>query len=183
MTMFFETSSILWKLYCNIPPLKVVSSCSRSALFIKTKNNVRACPLLKHPCIHLFLLESSNILTNLIASKYITIHTQGSKNKYINSIYHVYKCLEMQNNGPITCIISNHGFSLIKLLLIGWKNVWFLVQREIKKKKKNFGLQRRPTWIKCMFDPPPIQCPHDKGMEVQIYSSLSRVDTIITSHQ
>ena len=46
-------------------------------------------------------------------------------------------------------------------------------------REKNFGLQRRPTWIKCMFDPPPIQCPHDKGMEVQIYSSLSRVDTCI----
>jgi hypothetical protein len=25
---------------------------SGSALFIKTKNHVRACPLLKHPCIH-----------------------------------------------------------------------------------------------------------------------------------
>jgi hypothetical protein len=27
-------------------------SSSGSALFIKTKNHVRACPLLKHPCIH-----------------------------------------------------------------------------------------------------------------------------------
>jgi hypothetical protein len=34
-----------------------------------------------------------------------------------------------------------------------------------------------------MFDPPPIRCPQDKGMEVQIYSSLSRVDTIVTSNQ
>ena len=37
--------------------------------------------------------------------------------------------------------------------------------------------------MKCMFDPPPIRCPHDKGMEVKIYSSLSRVDTIMISTQ
>ena len=37
---------------------------------------------------------------------------------------------------------------------------------------------RRPTWIKCLFDPPPIQCPQDKGMKVKIYSPLSRVDTL-----
>ena len=52
-----------------------------------------------------------------------------------------------------------------------------------KKKKRNFGLRRRPTWIKCLFDPPPIQCPQDKGMEVKIYSPLSRVDTLVTSNQ
>ena len=57
-----------------------------------------------------------------------------------------------------------------------------VTNREIKR-EKNFGLRRRPTWIKCMFDPPPIRCPHDKGMEVHIYSSLSRVDTIVTSHE
>ena len=33
--------------------------------------------------------------------------------------------------------------------------------------------------MKCLFDPPPIRCPHDKGMEVKIYSSLSRVDTVL----
>ena len=62
-----------------------------------------------------------------------------------------------------------------KLVQYGWFAI--LIERE-----KNFGLRRRPTWIKCLFDPPPIRCPQDKGMEVQIYSSLSRVDTIVTSH-
>ena len=37
-------------------------------------------------------------------------------------------------------------------------------------REKNFGLWWRLTWIKCMFDPPPIRCPQVKGMEVQIYS-------------
>ena len=23
--------------------------------------------------------------------------------------------------------------------------------------------------MKCLFDPPPIRCPHDKGMEVQMH--------------
>ena len=30
--------------------------------------------------------------------------------------------------GPIICIISNHGFLVIELLLSGWKNALFLVQ-------------------------------------------------------
>jgi hypothetical protein len=62
-------------------------------------------------------------------------------------------------------------------------HMWRATEREKeKRKKKNFGLRRRPTWIKCLFDPPPIWCPQDKGMEVQIYSSLSRVDTIKACH-
>ena len=44
--------------------------------------------------------------------------------------------------------------------------------REREKRERNYVLRRRPKWIKCLFDPPPIQCPHDKGMEVKIYSPL-----------
>jgi hypothetical protein len=46
----------------------------------------------------LFLLKSSNILTNLIASKYISIRTQGSKNKYkivYDMCTNVWKCKNM----------------------------------------------------------------------------------------
>ena len=71
------------------------------------------------PIYNLFLLKSSNIFTNIIASKYISICTQWSKNKYKNCILHVYKCLEMQKYGPIICIISNHEFLVIKSLLSG----------------------------------------------------------------
>ena len=57
-------------------------SYSGSALFIKTKNHMCGCPLLKHPCTHFIFAKIKHILTNLIASKYISIRTQGSKNKY-----------------------------------------------------------------------------------------------------
>ena len=59
---------------------------SGSALFIKTKNHVRACPLLKPPCIHFIFakIKQYTVLTNLIASKYTSIHIPWSKNKYNN---------------------------------------------------------------------------------------------------
>ena len=47
----------------------VICFFSGSALFIKTKNHMRACPLINPHVYILFLLKSSNILTNIIASK------------------------------------------------------------------------------------------------------------------
>ena len=44
-------------------------------------------------------------------------------------------------------------------------------KQPVWKRERNFGLWRRPTWIIYLFNPPPIQCPHDKGMEVEIYFS------------
>ena len=68
---------------------------SGSALFIKTKNDVSACPLIKPPCIHFIFLKSSNILTNLIALKYIPYVHKGQKTntKIVhNMCTNVWKC-------------------------------------------------------------------------------------------
>jgi hypothetical protein len=35
----------------------------------------------------------------------------------------------------------------------------------IQENNNNFGLWRRPTWIKCLFILPSIPCPHDKRYE------------------
>ena len=43
----------------------------------------------------------------------------------------------------------------------------------MEKREMNFGVRRRPTWIKCLFDLPPIQSLQGKGMEVKIYSPLN----------
>ena len=40
----------------------------------------------------------------------------------------------------------------------------------IQERKKTFGIRRRPTWIKCRFDLPPIQCPQDKAMEEIVFN-------------
>ena len=87
---------------------------------------------------------------------------------YVSQIYKVVfekKKAWWQSNNCI--LITNYQ----------WPNEINSRERE---RKKNFGLRRRPTWIKCPFDPPPIQCPQDKGMEVKIYSPLLRVDTLIS---
>ena len=52
---------------CRVMNIQIGDVTSGSALFIKTKNHVRACPLLNPHVYILFLLNSSNILTNLIA--------------------------------------------------------------------------------------------------------------------
>ena len=55
-------------------------------------------PYQNSPVYILFLQKSSNILTNLIASKYISIRTQGSRNKYkivYNMCTNVWKCENM----------------------------------------------------------------------------------------
>ena len=70
-----------------------------------------------------------------------------------------------------------------EIKLFSQKALHNLYMHVIRERERNFGLRRRPTWIKCMFDPPPIQCPQDKGMEVKIYSPLWRVDTLVTSNQ
>ena len=91
----------------------------------------------------------------------------------------------MKKYCPITCIISNHGFSVIKLLLIGWKNAWFLVQVWLERVNplniffyslisslmyiylllnSNMSLVR--TFCTCLFKIIPLLCMH-----VYVYST------------
>ena len=70
----------------------------------------------------------------------------------------------------VCCKFSNMNFkfqirSLTKKIIISISNT--------SAKERNFSLWRRPTWIKCLFDLPPIQCPQDKGMGVKIYSPFA----------
>ena len=39
---------------------------------------------------------------------------------------------------------------------------------DVQRREKTSVSVGRPTWMKCLFDPP-IRCPQDKGMEVKIY--------------
>ena len=86
-----------------------VFSFSGSALFIKTRNHVHA-PYQNSPVYILFLLKSSNILTNLIASKYTSICIQGSGNAktwpyYMYKIKLCPKCLIL---GPGLTLMRKH---------------------------------------------------------------------------
>ena len=87
---------------------------SRSALFIETKNHVRACPLLKLPWIHFIFVKIKPYTYKYHCFK-IHFHTCTRVQKQIQNVY--VTCVQMskmQKYGPIICLISNHGFLVIK---------------------------------------------------------------------
>jgi hypothetical protein len=57
-----------------------------SALFIKTKNHVRACPLLKHPCIHFIFAKIKQYTYKFHCFK-IHFHTYTGVQKLLQKLY------------------------------------------------------------------------------------------------
>jgi hypothetical protein len=73
--------------------------CSGSALFIKTKNHVRACPLLKHPCIH-FIFAKIKQYTHKSQCFKIHFHNMYTRvQKQIKKLY--ITCVQMFGNAKI----------------------------------------------------------------------------------
>ena len=107
----------------NFPTIELqLDGLLRSALFIKTRNHVRACPLLKPPCIHFTFAKIKQYTYKSHCFK-IHFHMYTSVQKQIPKLY--ITCVQMFGNakhGPIICIVSNHGFLVINSLLSGWKN-------------------------------------------------------------
>ena len=97
---------------------------SGSALFIKTKNHVRACPLIKLPCIH-FIFSQIKQYTYKSHCFIIHFHTYTRVQKQIQNLYTT--CVQTFGNAKIwpynmyniknmalICIISNHKFLVMK---------------------------------------------------------------------
>ena len=94
------------------------NSNSMSALFIKTKNHVHACPLLKPPCIHFFLAKIKQY-TYISHCFKIHFHTYTRVQKQIQKLF-------------ITCV-----------QMFGNENIWPYFMYNIKswmKKRMIFGL-------------------------------------------
>jgi hypothetical protein len=71
---------------------------SGSALFIKTKNHVRACPLLKHLCIHFIFAKIKQYTYESHCFK-IHFHTYTRVQKQIHKLY--ITCVQMLGNAKI----------------------------------------------------------------------------------
>jgi hypothetical protein len=71
---------------------------SWSALFIKIKNHVRACPLLKHPCIHFTFAKIKQYTYKSHCFK-IHFHTYTRVQKQIQNLY--ITCVQMFGNEKI----------------------------------------------------------------------------------
>jgi hypothetical protein len=72
---------------------------SGSALFIKTKNHVRACPLLKHPYIHFIFakIKQYTYKISLLQNIFPYVHKGPKTNTKIvyNMCTNVWKCKNM----------------------------------------------------------------------------------------
>ena len=71
---------------------------SGSALFIKTKNHVLACLLLKHPCLH-FIFAKIKQYTYKSHGFKIHFHTYTRVQKQIQKLY--ITCVQMFGNAKI----------------------------------------------------------------------------------
>ena len=68
------------------------------ALFIKTKHHVRACPLLKYPCIHFIFAKIKQYTYKSHCFK-IHFHTYTRVQKQIHKLY--ITCVQMFGNAKI----------------------------------------------------------------------------------
>jgi hypothetical protein len=71
---------------------------SGNALFIKTKNHVCACPLLKHPCIHFIFAKIKQYTYKSHCFK-IHFHTYTRVKKQVHKLY--ITCVQMLGNAKI----------------------------------------------------------------------------------
>ena len=97
---------------------------SECALFIKTKNHVRACPLLKSPCIHFIFAKIKQYTYKSHCFK-IHFHTYTRVRKQIQKLY--LTCVQMFGNAKIWpyyiyIIIKSWNFSykVVKGFFITW---------------------------------------------------------------
>jgi hypothetical protein len=119
-----------WELPPQIPD-------SGSALFIKTKNHVRACPLLKHPCIHFIFAKIKQYTYKSHCFK-IHFHTYTRVQKQIHKLY--ITCVQMLYNAKIWPYYMYNikswvfSYKVIKDFVITWMKfirVCFRIIRQI----------------------------------------------------
>ena len=105
---------LLMHWYYMILCIIVVRNYLWKCTIIKTKNHVRACPLLKIPYIH-FIFAEINQYTYKSHCFKINFHTYTRVQKQIQKFHTTcVQIFRVQKYGPLTCIISNHVFLVIK---------------------------------------------------------------------